>query len=715
MDSKKCGEKLQNEEQLNTKCEEENNGDEIDKARKNTAGEKLLGIIWKNRSVFGKIMLIISFVVMVLSIVALCTKKPGPIVFSIIQIAGLIVAALIHKSVITCSKKWVKYIVVGSIAIFVVINIWSYSWGKKPSTNTIPNPDSNPAQISETIDNTLEEKRERKIPVSLEDCVGVNYQEIVNAFSDAGFINISTEGVKDLKPYEEESVDTISEVIIKGSNVFSKDTLMDADAEIVIKYHMFEKCNLTIHVDFEENWFFSTYDVDIAINEKVKDTMPHGQGGDYIYELDPGYYNISFIDKENTSIKYTWEHDVKGDIELSVKVSCHSDKVEVEILDLIDFGVSDAGQIAMTFDSAEYDLKPGEDVVEELKRLGFENVTIDQVYDVQEGGGHIGDVAYVAIGNQQGFLKGDILNSTDSVIVYCHAFEEEDPEKILEAENRVILEEKIPLELAKRALIVAMTNCQALDVFTADGNNYDEKKFHSYKELGEFLMFEQETGEWTAKDENTWHVEDMLLRMYNVDLYMRVSGDVYKDEGVYYVDNISNVIAERAYVDSDDPLKISPSTYTISDFNKFLVVPEKLISEDRNQDKAYETITEPERIATALVIAELEKKERQEWIESQFSLWDGRHKVLCDIIKDNLNDKKSFKHVESSYIDVTDDAVKKSVNSQLASWGITSRVEVGDLFVLEVFTAKNGFNATIKNTGVGIVKEDGTVTLVGIL
>ena len=39
------------------------------------------------------------------------------------------------------------------------------------------------------------------------------------------------------------------------------------------------------------------------------------------------------------------------------------------------------------------------------------------------------------------------------------------------------------------------------------------------------------------------------------------------------------------------------------------------------------------------------------WVEGQFSLWDGSNTYLVDLIKKNLNDDKSFKHVETTYSD----------------------------------------------------------------
>lgn len=74
------------------------------------------------------------------------------------------------------------------------------------------------------------------------------------------------------------------------------------------------------------------------------------------------------------------------------------------------------------------------------------------------------------------------------------------------------LESTFPKENARRAVVVAFTNGYSIDVFNKDGNTYDLKKFHSYAEVPEFNLKIEKDGEWTAKDEKTWHVENIELK-----------------------------------------------------------------------------------------------------------------------------------------------------------------------------------------------------------
>lgn len=107
--------------------------------------------------------------------------------------------------------------------------------------------------------------------------------------------------------------------------------------------------------------------------------------------------------------------------------------------------------------------------------------------------------------------------------------------------------------------------------------------------------------------------------------------------------------------------------------------------------------------------------ERNRWIKNQFSAWSGAHRALEKLIIRNLNDEKSYEHIETTYRDVKDESVRNELNQALENDGFSQRVEVGDLFIVTVFSAKNSFGGTIKNTAVGIASyHNDTTTLIDI-
>jgi len=66
---------------------------------------------------------------------------------------------------------------------------------------------------------------------------------------------------------------------------------------------------------------------------------------------------------------------------------------------------------------------------------------------------------------------------------------------------------------------------------------------------------------------------------------------------------------------------------------------------------------------------------RKEEIEKQFSGWDGSHFELTEYIKDNMNNPKSYEHVETVYVDNDD-----------------------FLIVATKFRGENAFGGTVINT-----------------
>jgi hypothetical protein len=68
------------------------------------------------------------------------------------------------------------------------------------------------------------------------------------------------------------------------------------------------------------------------------------------------------------------------------------------------------------------------------------------------------------------------------------------------------------------------------------------------------------------------------------------------------------------------------------------------------------------------------KKERQDRIDAAFSPWDGKCATLVEMVKDNMEDPGSFKHVETRYWDQ----------------GNTIRIKM-------TFRGKNGFGGVVTN------------------
>jgi hypothetical protein len=74
-------------------------------------------------------------------------------------------------------------------------------------------------------------------------------------------------------------------------------------------------------------------------------------------------------------------------------------------------------------------------------------------------------------------------------------------------------------------------------------------------------------------------------------------------------------------------------------------------------------------------------------IKQQFSGWDGSHKNLTKLIKDNMHDPSSYEHVETSY----------------------SEIDANTLYVTTAYRGNNAFGAKVLNKVEAEVSVDGKI------
>ena len=197
----------------------------------------------------------------------------------------------------------------------------------------------------------------------------------------------------------------------------------------------------------------------------------------------------------------------------------------------------------------------------------------------------------------------------------------------------------------------------------------------------------------------------MILRISGYGTYMRVQGNVTFANNEFKITNLRKIISSTK--NFDDPNKTS--IIIESDDEVYMTVPYSFVEKDRSSN-ANDTANN-----TATSKSNNDDKKHTEWISHQFSIWDGSHKEFNKLIIKNLNDEKSFKHIETDYIEISDQGVKDYVNDAIKNAGYNQTVDIDDLFIITEFSAKNGFNATIKAKAYGIAKySNNALILLGI-
>ena len=86
---------------------------------------------------------------------------------------------------------------------------------------------------------------------------------------------------------------------------------------------------VSLDVEFVPNLIFSKYDVDIFVNSQLLKTLSHGRDFSGMFYVQKGIYRIYFYKHNEKNIYGSINVDVKGNAEVSCRISCYRDHVDV--------------------------------------------------------------------------------------------------------------------------------------------------------------------------------------------------------------------------------------------------------------------------------------------------------------------------------------------------------------------------------------------------
>lgn len=396
-----------------------------------TSGNKMKAKIrqfWNAQDLFCKIFIVSFSVVVLLMIIAIAARKGFAIFISILQLAGLMCAILMHKDMIVLEtkKKWLKYLLLIISVLFTFFNVMSYSIGKDNISDTSI---SNVSPLSDTSETTNAATETALVaPYGANECIGRNYSTVESYFVSAGFTNIQVKEIEDIELSDADKLDTVESISIDGKADFSKGEEFNAIDTVTIQYHAYKKCNVKIAIDFIPNLIFSKYNVNLLLNGVEKETLEHGIDKNVDFSIDPGEYTITFQSDESSSVVGEVALTVDCDMEVSYKIYCYSDKVSVETL-YVDRMVELAdGETKLNVAAKDYKHKNYEDVTAALNSLGFNNIKYQILYDIIFGLTENGEVDNVSIAGNSDFKRGDIFDTDAEIIITYHMPEEDDPD-----------------------------------------------------------------------------------------------------------------------------------------------------------------------------------------------------------------------------------------------------------------------------------------------
>lgn len=267
-------------------------------------------------------------------------------------------------------------------------------------------------------------------PFGADECVGQMFSAVRSEFNAVGFMNIKLEVIEDLKLIDANKVDTIESVSVGGKTDFIKGQEFEKTDEVIIRYHTYKKCDVTIHVDFVPNLLFNKYDVNLLLNGISKGTMAHGTDKDFKFTVNPGEYTITFESDESSSVTGEIELTIDCDIDASYKISCHGSEVAVETIYVDRLEKLAEGEVKVDVPASEYKYKNYVEVESALKSLGFTNIKYNVLYDIFWGFTKDGEVESVSIAGKTDYIRGDVFAADAEIIITYHMPEDDDPSNI---------------------------------------------------------------------------------------------------------------------------------------------------------------------------------------------------------------------------------------------------------------------------------------------
>ena len=426
-------------------------------------------------------------------------------------------------------------------------------------------------------------------------------------------------------------------------------------------------------------------------------------------------------------------------------------------------------------DFSKYDLTDEnyEDVSYRLGNLGFENISYRIQYDIVWGITREGSVASVSIAGLTDFKNGDIFKKDDPVVITYHMKSVDDPRKIDEkAQTEDGLESKTATAIETVSQDDSKATTPVVKGSTADdpkkkdeavqtesglvstttttnetvsqddskvsmpvmkGSSIDEitkvAKKHGLSIVLDDLDFGHGTKQCSMAD--TSDVTKMGLSLdvcYDVKtkeiLFVQVvSFDKFssREKQKEFINAISGVACPlndkkavsnwvKSNLGKEAKKVINGTTYelafgTSKNLLFYTGVPE-WEAWDLSFDQPVAVETEPS--------SKSEQVARLEWADRLFSLWSGRCSKLEKMIKNNMNDPKSFDEISTKRYDIINEDDKKTVNDLLTSYDFSGQVDINDVLILCEFTGKNKLGGTVKNTAIAVARYSSqTLEIIG--
>lgn len=166
-----------------------------------------------------------------------------------------------------------------------------------------------------------------------------------------------------------------------------------------------------LFVEFESNWFFDKYDVEVSVDGNALGTQPHGEDGSYDIELTDGEHTFTVEDTEGVGRTGSATFDATGLSAVGFNIDIGDDQIYIEPLDTV----------TVPLGPEEVTGKSRQEVEDAFRNAGFGNVTVKELGDLPlDQVGDADTVANVAVKGSDSFAAGDVLFPDDEIVISIH-------------------------------------------------------------------------------------------------------------------------------------------------------------------------------------------------------------------------------------------------------------------------------------------------------
>lgn len=269
----------------------------------------------------------------------------------------------------------------------------------------------------------VEENNEKETKVYVAEMTTEKFQQYVNLCIQNGFDkNINSYD----KTFTSQNVDgyrLTAEYV--GNNVVSI-TIQEPEYEI------------NLRVERVKNLIFSTYDVDIYVDDNFEGTVGNGLTETYTLNLTKGTHTVDFVNAEDSEVYGQVKIDVSKNEDFAFEVYCYSSNIDIEMVkgtisDNVENAANDnaiaATHIIVTMsedDLKELSVKDAEQNLKEMGFTTFKQQTLDTNDKSKDGTISSVEIKSWEFGKGD-FKKGDTYESDAIVVLWIYKYTKPEP------------------------------------------------------------------------------------------------------------------------------------------------------------------------------------------------------------------------------------------------------------------------------------------------